>query len=63
MIIVIIEYVFLNSKLNEIDDILNFTIVEHKKYGDNYSRKNKFKCNIEIFDKIKNKTKNITNNH
>ena len=44
------EDIFLNPKINEINDIKNNTIVEHtKKYGDNHCRKIEFKYNIKIF--------------
>ena len=63
MIIVTSEHIFINPIKNEINIIINNTIVEHnKKNGDNYCRKIEFKYNIQFFDKIKNKTKNITTN-
>ena len=61
MITVTSEYIFLNPKLKEIIDITNNTILEHnKENGDNFRRKIEIKYNIKFFDKIKNKTKNIT---
>ena len=63
MIIVTIEFIFMNPIKIEINNILNNTILEHnKKYGDNYCRKIEFKYNIQFFDKIKNKTKIIATN-
>ena len=58
------EYVFNIPKIDEITDIIKNTQLEHdKKYGDNYCRKIEVRCNIEFFDKMKNKTKNITIKH
>ena len=55
------EYIFLNPERNEINDIIDNTILKHnKKYGDYYCREIKIRYNIKFFDKIKNKTKNIT---
>ena len=52
MIIVTSEYIFLNPKLNEINDIINNKILKHnKKYGDNYCRKIKFKDNMNFLIK------------
>ena len=56
-------YLFLNLKLTEINDFINNTIIEHiKKYGDDHCRKIEFKNKNISFEKIKNKTKNITSN-
>ena len=62
MIIVTSEYVFNNPKLNEINDISNNTVQEHKKeYGNKSVQKNLImNSNVQSFDKIKNKTKNIS---
>ena len=61
MNIVTSEYIFIKPIKKEINNIINNTILEHnKKYGDNYYRKIEFKYDIQFFDKIKNKTKNIT---
>ena len=63
MIIVTSEYILLNPKLNETNNIKINTIVEHNKnYGDNHCRKLQTKYNIKFFDKTKNTTKNITTN-
>ena len=67
MIIVTSECIFINPIKNELNNIINNTILEHnKKYGDKYCRKIEFKSNIHFFDKIKNKrnftTKNIKKN-
>ena len=57
------EYNLLNPKLNEIKDNINNTLVEYnKKFGNKCCRKIEFKNNIKLFDKMKNKTKNITLN-
>ena len=64
MIIVTSEYIFMNRKLNEINDLLkNARLENDRKYGDNYCRKIKVIYNCKFFDKIKNKTKNITIKH
>ena len=62
--IVTSEYIFLNPKLNEINDNIKNTQLENiRKHGDNYCRKIEVRCNIENFDKTKNKTKNVTIKH
>ena len=62
--IVTSDYVVNNPKLDELTDIIKSTRQEHdRKYGDNYCRKMEVRCNIKFFDKIKNKTKNITIKH
>ena len=59
--IVTSEYVFRNFKIDEITQIIKNTQLEHnREYGDNYCRKIHIRCNNKFFDKIKNKTKNIT---
>ena len=61
MIIVTSGYIFINPKLNKIKDIIANTRQEcDRKYGGNYFDKIEVRCNIKFFDKIKNKTKNIT---
>ena len=51
MIIVTSEYIFTNPKINEINDVINNTILEHnKKHGDNFCSKIECKYNIQFFD-------------
>ena len=58
MIIVTSEYIFLNPKLNEMNDFKNNTLLEHnRKNGDNHCRKIEFNFNNKIFDKIKKQNK------
>ena len=58
--IVTSEYIFINPKLNEINDIIKNTQREHKqKYGDILCRKIEVKCNVKLLDETKNKTKKI----
>ena len=60
MNIVTSEYIFINRKY-EIKDIIKNTRLEYDgEYGYEYCRKIEVRCNIEIFDKIKNKTKKVT---
>ena len=60
MVIGTSEYIFTNPINNEINNIIETTILEHnKKYADNYCRKIEFKYDIQFFDNIK---KNITTN-
>ena len=60
MAAVAIEYDYISPDRNSIYGILNNTILEfNRKYGEGY-RKIECKCNIKYFDKIRNKTKNIT---
>ena len=55
------EYVYNNIKLNETRNIVENTLEEYKqKYGGNYPRSVKVKCDAEFLDKIKNGRKNIT---
>ena len=62
--IVTSENVFINPKLDEITDFLKFTLLEQdKKYGGNYCKKIGVRCNIKIFDRIRNKMKKITIKH
>ena len=64
MITVTSEYISLNPKLNEINDIIANTRQEYdKKDGDYFCRKVEVRCNINFFDENKNKTKNITIKH
>ena len=52
MIDVTSEYIFLNQKLNEVNNFIDNTILEHiKKDGDNYCRKIKCKNNIHFLIK------------
>ena len=61
MIIVASEYVFNNPKLNELCNIVENKLVEHKqKYGVDYHRIVKVKCVAEILDKLKNEIEIIT---
>ena len=41
----------------------NTQLEQDQKYGENYCRKIEVRCNIKFFDKMKNKTKNITIRH
>ena len=60
---IIIEYVFINPELDGIKNIKKDTIKEYlKKYDNSYWKRCEYKCIIQFFDKIKNKTKNITTN-
>ena len=64
MIIVTSEYIFIELIKNERNNIINNKNLEHdKKHGDNYCREFDFKYNNQFFDKIKNKTENITTIH
>ena len=59
MIVVAVEYIFINPDRDDICSIINNTILNHiRNYGETY-RKVEWKYNIEFFD-IRNKTKNIT---
>ena len=58
------ENVFNNPKFDEKTDIIKNTRLEHdKNYGDKYCRESLVRCNLKLFDKIKNKTKIITIKH
>ena len=58
------ELVFINPKLNEIKNIIKNTQLEYQqKYGYNNYRNVIVKCNVKLFDKIENKTKNIMIEH
>ena len=51
----------MNSELDEIRDIIEETIKEHiRKYDYSCWRRMEYKFNVRFFDKIKNKTKNIS---
>ena len=57
------EYIYNYPKLNEIKDIINNTLRDYKnKYGGDYIKID-FKYNIQFYDKIKNKYKNVTTTH
>ena len=59
--IVTTEYIFNNPKLNEVNNIIKNTLLEYdQKYGYDYCRKVNVNFNVKFFDKIKNKTINIT---
>ena len=58
MIIVTSEYIFLNPKIDEINDIKNNKILGHSKnYGEDSCEKVIFKNDMKLFDKIKNRIK------
>ena len=58
------EHVFNNPKLGELADIIKDTRLEFvKNYGKNYCRRNEVRCNVKCFNRIQNKTKNITIKH
>ena len=55
------EYIFINFELNEIKNNINQTIKNFvKKYGISFWEHLDYEYNIRFFDKMKNKTKNIT---
>ena len=61
---IVIEYFFINPEINEVENVLNNTLKNYfKKYGISYWKSLDYKYNIRFFDKIKNKTKNITTRH
>ena len=53
------EFVFINPKLNEINNIKNTQLEYKKKYDYNYCTKVNVKCNVKFFEKIENKTKKL----
>ena len=57
---VAIEYNYINPDRNSIVGISNNTIVEHKRKNDDSVKKFAIENNIEFFNKIRNKTKNLT---
>ena len=58
------EFVSIDPKLNEINDIIKNTQLEYnQKYGSDYYAKVDVKCNVKVFDKKENKTKNIMIEH
>ena len=60
----IIEDVYINPELNEIKNIITNTLKEYfQKYNNSFWKRLDYKSNIRLFDKIKNKTKNITTRH
>ena len=62
--IITAEFVFINRKLNEINNIIKNTQLEYEqKYGYNYYTEANVKCNVKLFDKRENKTKNIMIEH
>ena len=57
-----IEYIFINPELNEINNIINNTIKDYiEEYDNSYWKRMKYEYDFQFFDKIKNKTKTITN--
>ena len=57
---VIIEYKYISSERNDISNIINKTTKgDIEKYGIDLIEKEEHKYNIQFFDMIKNKTKNI----
>ena len=58
------EFVYINPKLNEINNIIKNTQLDYnQKYGNDYYRKVNVKCNVRFLDKMENKTKNIMIEH
>ena len=58
--IVTSEYIHKNPELNEINDIIHETRVEHdRKKGSNLAEEVEIKLNVTFLEKIKNKTKNV----
>ena len=61
MLIVTCECIFIKPKRDEVNIFINDTIQKHsQKYGNTYWKKSEFESNINFYDKIENKTKNIT---
>ena len=59
--IIIIEYIFINPELNEIENIIKNTIKDYiKKYGSSYRERLEKIYNIQFFDKMKNKEEKIS---
>ena len=57
-----IEETFINSELNEINKTINNTIKEYiENYGNSYWKRMEYLYHNQFFDKVKNRTKNITN--
>ena len=58
-----IEYIFINTELNEMKTFLNNTIKDYiKKYGNSYWRRLDYKYYIQFFDKIKSNQKILQTN-
>ena len=59
--IVTSEYIYNNPELNELNDIIEKTRLEHdQRYGIDYGSVVKIKFDVKFFGKIKNKTKTFT---
>ena len=56
------NFSFINTEINEIKNIIINTIKDYiEKYGNSYWRKLEYINKVQLLDKIKKKTKNITN--
>ena len=59
---ILIEKIFINSELNETENIINNTMKHYiKTYGNSYWDRHENIYNFRFFDKIMNEEKNITN--